>query len=138
MTLRTAVTLILTTTFCLGTAGCGESYKVVPVSGKITVDGQPLANASVYFQPTGDKAAGVPASMALTDAQGNYTLTTATEKPQEGAVPGSHKVILSAVSQDPQGGEVPTESSSLPEKAAKADLSFDVPPEGTDQANFDL
>jgi len=48
----------------LALAGCGgASYQVVPVSGKVTLNGKPLAKAHVTFAPIGglDKETGSPA-----------------------------------------------------------------------------
>lgn len=134
---RIVLALILSTALCFSVTGCGNSYDLAPVSGKITVDGQPLPNTSVIFQPTGAEP-GVPSSIGVTDAQGNYSLTTATETPRAGAVPGPHRVSLSAVSQAPQSGEAPTTEATLPKKAAEAKLTFDVPASGTTEANFEL
>src|SRR5439155_21810734 len=58
------------------TTGCGSGNKVVPVSGTVTLDGKPLANAHVAFQPEapkGSQNAGV-GSYGVTDASGKYTL----------------------------------------------------------------
>lgn len=52
-------------------SGCGKSnLSVAPVSGTVTLDGAPLAAASVLFQP---KEGGRP-SFGVTNAQGHYTL----------------------------------------------------------------
>ena len=134
---RATLALMLAGLFCLSAVGCGNSYDLVPVSGKITVDGEPLANASVIFQPT-EAEPGSPSSVAVTDAQGQYTLKTATANPQDGAVPGPHRVTLSAVTKAPQSGEAPAEEATLPKKAAEANLTFDVPAGGTSEANFEL
>lgn len=55
---------------CAATSGCGGDLKVAPVSGKVTLDGEPLDKASVLFQP--DKG-GRP-SFAVTDQSGYYKL----------------------------------------------------------------
>lgn len=76
--------------------GCGASseFEMVPVSGTITLDGQPLEGAEVVFAPKQiDKQAAVgPASIGTTDAAGNYMLKTT--KGLEGAVVGEHKVAV--------------------------------------------
>lgn len=43
--------------------------KVAPVSGVVTLDGQPLERASVFFQPEKGRP-----SFGVTDASGNYSL----------------------------------------------------------------
>ena len=68
-------------------AGCGA--KPVPTKGVVTVDGKPLANASVMFtcQEIGGKDA-----TGFTDANGVFELTTARLK--DGALPGLYKVTV--------------------------------------------
>jgi hypothetical protein len=75
-------------------AGCGDSAKPgrgVPVSGKITLGGKPLADADVLF--TNDTFVG----FGKTDAEGNYRLV-------QGALPGQNRVSLSKY----EGGKAPT------------------------------
>lgn len=50
--------------------GCGGQMKVAPVSGVVTLDGEPLPRASVTFQP---QAGGRP-SFGVTDQSGRYSL----------------------------------------------------------------
>lgn len=109
-------------------------YSVVPVSGKITLDGKPLAGVHVSFQPQG----GGPASVGITDEQGKYHLRLIdTQRP--GAMVGTHRVYFSLVAenvgQDDAGRMVP---SRLPTKYRNGMMTFTVPPGGTDQADFPL
>src|SRR5438552_3712890 len=76
-------------------AGCGGSDKAVPVSGAVKLNGKPLANAQVSFQPTasgGSAKAGV-GSYGVTDVSGNYSLKMA-DTDQPGAVIGTHRVEI--------------------------------------------
>src|SRR5262245_25108766 len=77
-------------------SGCGR-WGAAPVSGKVTLNGKPLANAKVTFQPigTGGKEAG-PASVGETNAAGEYTLTMI-RKGGAGAVVGKHRVTITAL-----------------------------------------
>ncbi len=75
-------------------AGCGDSgadyskVELLAVSGKVTLDGQPLADAVVTFDsPDGQFAYG------LTDAGGGYSLRLDTEK--SGCTPGPKTVRIS-------------------------------------------
>jgi hypothetical protein len=71
----------------LSAAGCGA--KPVPTKGVVTVDGKPLAKATVMFtsqEPGGKDATG------FTDANGDFELTTARMK--DGALPGLYKVTV--------------------------------------------
>ena len=70
-------------------AGCGPSRPaLLPAEGVVTLDGKPLAEASVIFQPT---AGGRPAA-GVTDADGRFKVGTF--KPRDGALPGMHVVTV--------------------------------------------
>ncbi len=131
--------LVLPAALSLPLIGCGPSYQVVPVAGKVTLDGQPVANVRVVFQPfsskTGTEAG--PGSAGITDEQGHYTLTTISVKPQPGAVVGSHTVQFDAVVMPKVGEEAAVATPKTP-RIPPTTHSFDVPAGGTDQANFDL
>src|SRR5215469_10609192 len=76
-----------------GCSGGGSSLKTVPVKGKVTYKGAPLAGASVSFlnqDPAGRAAGG------KTNEQGEYTLTTMESgtKMAQGALPGEYKVAI--------------------------------------------
>lgn len=92
MFLRLSILLVL----CLLASGCGGSSDIASVSGTITLDGVPLAHASVTFQP--DK--GRP-SHGGTDEKGFYTLTYSME--EKGAVIGTSKVRISTATEDADG-----------------------------------
>jgi hypothetical protein len=65
--------------------------KVVPVSGRVMYQGQPLAGATVMFHAEGEE---VTAS-GLTNDKGEFQLRT--YEGTDGAVPGSHKVTVKKV-----------------------------------------
>ncbi|HXG13311.1 MAG TPA: hypothetical protein VNK04_26375 [Gemmataceae bacterium] len=69
--------------------GCGSRDRPVPVRGKVTVDGAPIAGAGVVFHPKDGN--GRPAS-GETRADGTYHLTTFTEG--DGALPGEYRVTI--------------------------------------------
>jgi hypothetical protein len=91
---------------CLGVAaaalllagsGCGSSgTKVYKVSGKVTLDGKPVAGASVKFEPvdSGQGAGGVTGLGAngTTGTDGIYSLTTFNTN--DGAMAGRYKVMI--------------------------------------------
>jgi hypothetical protein len=136
-------------------AGCGSSAKpgreTVPVAGMVTYQGKPLADANVYFFTEKYSAYG------KTDAAGQYRLA-------QGAMAGENKVFVSkiageskvipeeiasdpgqvaaaaaAVTSDPNrpkkapSGELLPPEMSNPERTK---LTFIVPAEGTETANF--
>jgi hypothetical protein len=69
--------------------GCGTNDTPVPVSGKVTVNGVPVANAGIVFHPKDGK--GRPAS-AETDEGGTYRLTTYSAG--DGALRGEYRVTV--------------------------------------------
>ena len=74
--------------------GCsGGRYPTAPVSGQVTVDGEPVDNVLVTFTPIGDAAELGPGSTGRTDASGRYTLQLVGEG-RAGAQPGKHRVTL--------------------------------------------
>lgn len=71
--------------FC---AGCSDGRPVrVPVAGRVTIDGQPVAKGYILFIPEGNRSA-----QARIDAQGNFVLGTFEET--DGAVLGKHRVAV--------------------------------------------
>lgn len=74
------------------TAGCSGSApkpKTVPVTGKVTYQGQPVAGANVAFLGTGPNT---PSAMGKTDTNGVFELTTV--DPGDGAAPGTYQVTV--------------------------------------------
>jgi hypothetical protein len=71
-------------------AGCGRSGpEVAPVSGRITLDGRPLENADIVFQPEDSKSP----SYGRTGKDGHYALGY--KRGVEGARVGWHNVAIS-------------------------------------------
>jgi hypothetical protein len=122
-------------------AGCGRT-NMAPVSGRVTLDDKPLARAMVIFQPASEGKNPGPGSAGKTDDNGQFTLQLMTSNVQ-GAVPGKHKVSITAYE---GGDEVPSSGSRavfrkalVPLKYnAETELTFEVPPQGTNSAHFDL
>jgi hypothetical protein len=136
-------------------AGCGSGANIAPVSGVVKLNGKPYPGAMVSFQPIG--GAGNPnpgkGSMGLTDQDGKFTLYY--DGSEKGAVVGTHRVRISTLpgkgvkaadtpppetgTPDDAPGDPTTEFDPIPlEWHEKSDKTFDVPPGGTDQANFDI
>lgn len=118
-------------------AATGCSGGIVPVSGVVTLDGKPVEGASVNFTPEKPESAGAGGAYGKTDSQGRYSLKTVIgDKP--GTVAGKYKVTISLSRATPNNPDGP-EKELIPTKYnAKSDLTFDVPPGGTDQADFTL
>lgn len=157
-------------------AGCrSDSFVLAPVSGRVTVDGQPVAGLRVAFEPMGsaERRAPGPEAVGVTDEDGRFTLETMAESPRTGAVVGKCRVRIWALPSDQKdrvdrdkvtdvmapGFDPVKEVNDLKEqlrrqgrkKAASkptgaiplryndnTELSFDVPPGGTDKADFSL
>jgi hypothetical protein len=74
--------------------GCAHRLPpVVPVQGKVLLNGQPLPKASVTFVPQLDQFGSESNSTAVTDEKGQFTLTCAYNN-QPGAVVGKHVVLI--------------------------------------------
>ncbi|NQT41368.1 MAG: carboxypeptidase regulatory-like domain-containing protein [Planctomycetes bacterium] len=81
---------------CLLLPGCsGDGPTTHDVSGKVTYQGQPVADAQVGFLPIGD-ADEIKPARGQTDADGRYTLRTYVKPGQdsEGAMAGEFKVTI--------------------------------------------
>lgn len=126
--------------------GCSEGRKAAPVSGRVTLDGQPVADVGVLFAPVVQPQASAEASdavtsIATTDAEGRYELRFSdTNAP--GALVGPHTVRFSdrrAVSADDlDGGPSKAPKSRLADRYGEASETFEVPAEGTTTADFQL
>ena len=124
---------------CLAaTAAGGCQRTIVPVSGRVTLNGQPLAGAVVTFQPHGDRNSARPVatgSTGRTDSQGRFSLRLV--KPDKpGAVVGDHAVTISTS----VGGSdaVPPTGKPLPAMWGDGSKNFRVPAGGASEANFDI
>jgi len=76
----------------LSAAGCSGNKDLPPlgtVTGVVTLDGKPLADANVAFAPEHGRT-----SIARTDAAGRYELYY--DGPHKGAAVGRHRVIITA------------------------------------------
>jgi len=128
--------------------GCSEGskpYKTAPVSGVVTLDGQPLGAAHVTFMPVADPKGGSqsgPEAAGDTDASGRYSLKTVFG--DAGASVGKNRVMITTrrTELDPsnpdRSREVAKERVPMKYFTEQAPLYFDVPPAGSQAASFDL
>jgi hypothetical protein len=126
--------------------GCSrEGSNIVPVSGVVTLNGKPLAGATVTFSPVaaqGEINAG-DGSAGKTDANGEYTLTTS--RGQLGAQIGKHRVRISLLAQKvgasderrPRGG-YPLKDTIPARYNENTELTYEVTPGGPNRKNFEL
>lgn len=113
-------------------AGCGgpPHPEVGRVTGVVTLDGQPLAEATVMFQPTEGRA-----SIATTDSAGKYSLIYLDGVP--GAKLGAHKVIIRTEIPG-EDGQPPIAKEKLPKKYhEQTELTAEVKP-GSNTFDFPL
>jgi len=138
MHLRLLVLLVA----CLA-AGCGGGPNVVPVSGRVTLDGKPVAGVHVSFQPVATEGNKNPGggSYAITDADGRFTLRLV-EGGGAGAAVGKHRVEITTrieVDNATDSVKAPNPKTVIPAKYNRSsNLTFEVPPGGTDKADFAL
>jgi hypothetical protein len=129
--------------FLVVSLGCGrQPYQLAPVSGRVTLNQKPLANAWVYFAPMASKGtiAPGPTSHGQTDADGRFTLSV--DAQHAGAVVGQHRVFISTrdsgAARQPDAG-VRMAKELVPDRYnQETTLTHDVPPGGSSSANFDL
>src|SRR5262245_46202277 len=89
-------------------AGCSPNGPpLTPVSGVVTLGGQPLANAQVRFIPQGDtKGHG---GAARTGEDGKYEVIANRMNNRKGLLPGQYKVVVSRLTA-PDGTVLPPET----------------------------
>ncbi|VTT96835.1 Uncharacterized protein OS=Blastopirellula marina DSM 3645 GN=DSM3645_20907 PE=4 SV=1 [Gemmataceae bacterium] len=121
--------------------GCGNPTTGGPsaeVTGSVTLDGKPLADAEVQFVPKGNAALGL--HTAKTDAAGRFRITR--DAPNNPVKPGTYAVLVSKVSggndpskpgggMDAQKNEVPAayqDRNRTPLTAEVRDGATDLPP----------
>lgn len=118
--------------------GCSDDpFPLAPVSGKVSLNGKPLADARICFSPTSkqeDGSAG-QASQGITDSQGHFELVAVDGC--KGAVVGSHRIIISTFKTERSGKILRHET--LPRRFnAASKLSYVVAVGGTKDAEFQL
>ena len=122
--------------------GCGPGYKVVSASGKITLDGKPLANATIITQPIGSKenTNPGPGSFAETDADGNFNLVFQHED-VDGAAPGDCYIKIRENAEKKASSD---DSAVMVRSKVPLDYQdgnkvvYTIPEDGTDSMNFDM
>lgn len=125
---------LLAMTLVGGVAGCGKSTgpKLSKVTGRILVNGQPLANAHVEFQPE----KGSP-SFADTAEDGTYSLRFTRRR--EGALAGRHQVRISTkgIIAQASGREIKVPEKLPPQYNTQSTLVREVP-EGGSKIDFEF
>jgi hypothetical protein len=138
-------------------AGCGSGTSFAPVSGRVTLNGAPLANATVSFQPLAPDGSrnAAPGSTGTTNENGEYKLVG--PKGENGAWIGKHRVVITpAVEGGDSDARRPAPNPAKEKGSAKSNNpkekapekgpvrynnpqdTFTVPPDGTTSADFAL
>ena len=124
--------------------GCGSGpYDLAPVSGVVTLDGAPVAEARVVFEPmrVGEEALNAgPGSWGQTDAEGRFVVETMAG--ERGAVVGLHRItittFLGEMNRAGHSAGVVRQEEIPPRYFEAGALTFTVPADGTDAADFAL
>ena len=129
-----------------GCGGGGPTY--APVSGAVTLNGKPYGDAVVVFLPKATSGNPNPgrSSAGETNDKGQFVLKT--DDLKNGAVVGKHLVKISTrgpvMQFDPATGSPDTAPPNVKRDLIPAEWNtmsakeFEVPPGGTDKANFDI
>ena len=129
----------------VGAIGCGGGASDTPpmgaVTGVVTLDGNPVAGATVEFTPDNTRNTKGPKSSAVTNADGKYTLVG--PGGTSGAVVGFHKVTITcppsagqSSSLDGAGSSAPTTPCTVPAKYGSldsTDVNLEVSPGKNDR-----
>lgn len=106
MRLRFGISIVLLS--LIATAGCSSNQgypELIPVTGKVTLDGTPVAGLRVNFEPgEGRRSSGV------TNQSGEYVLEYMDQK--KGAIAGQHRVTIvwtGEAENETEGESVPTD-----------------------------
>jgi hypothetical protein len=116
-------------------AGCGPTNPhIAPVNGTVTLDGQPVNEARLIFQP---EAVGSP-SYGFTDQNGRYELGY--KRGVSGALIGWHKVSIKMdVEVVGQAGKIVVRRQAIPERYNdNSELRREVEPGKANVFNFEL
>ena len=113
--------------------GCGsDGPERGVVTGRVTLNGEPLENADIEFQPD----EGSP-SYGMTDGKGWYDLMYTRDK--RGAMVGEHtvRITTSTTDTDVRGNDVAIPQRVPPKYNAQSELLREVKP-GRNKFNFEL
>ena len=119
---------------CLLLSACGSGDGLARVKGEVTLNGEPLKDATVQFQPTAEEGS---ASSGRTDAEGRYELMFTFD--QRGAMPGEHTVRITTAETyfEDDGKEREREERVPPKYNRQTTLKETVKP-GKNTIDFDL
>lgn len=98
----------------LSLAGCGRTSDLIPTEGMVTLDGKPLAGATVLLIPEGTTG---QSAFGTLQSDGSFRLVTSG---RDGVLPGSYRVIAGVVTTPPADGNVGNEKTAGGRKGGNA------------------
>jgi hypothetical protein len=111
------------------------------VHGKVTLDGKPLADASISFQPLVQKKDGESAegmgSYGRTNSAGEFELRLV-DTDERGAVIGTHAVRISIVQGGMRDDQISSADKALPRSIRDGSERFTVKADGENLATIEL
>jgi hypothetical protein len=121
---------------CAGCGGGPEGPATAEVTGLVTLDGAPLANADVFFHPV-DSEGPAQASQAVTGDDGRFTVQThvAAGQYKPGMIPGEYRVSVSKLDTSNVTSTLTPPKNVLPEKYASPQTSGFTVSVSADQEN---
>jgi hypothetical protein len=123
----------------LALLGCGKATgpEFAPVTGRVTINGQPLAAGTIHFVPDESQVTSGPMSTGVVQADGSFSLRGPGR--HDGAMVGNHRVYLTApppeigptpivvdgevVIQEPTRGAAAITAQQIPKKYLQAETS---------------
>lgn len=127
--MRSAVRAVAVLALAVAASGCGGP-KLHKIEGVVTLDGKPLAGATVVFQP---EAAGAQPVSGVSAADGTFALSSTRAM---GAPPGRYRVLVTKAekSGDRPGGDLsarpPGETARARDKNGPMRPGMPTPPTG--------
>lgn len=125
-------------------SGCGSTASgpaTIPVTGEVTLNGQPVAGADVAFMPKVEGAASAPAQ-AITGDTGRFEVVSLFDQgrtTRSGMLPGAYSVSVTQLEQPSSSARPPRNL--LSEKyasPASSGLSAEVDARGENHFKFEL
>ena len=152
-----AILLLVAGFLMLSPVACGSKrgMQFAAVSGKVLVDGEPASDIIVVYEPVSDDATRnakkeSPASSAITDQSGRYTLKVGSGQ-IDGALVGQHRVRLMKKPLDTADAEIAADYNvraewkkqrqfkQLPKRYNdQTEIKVDVPASGSNSADFEI
>lgn len=138
-----SIRMVIVSSLLAAQLGCEKGPTLVPVSGHVTMDGKPLAGVEVSFYPV-VHGPEVAYASGVTDGQGAFDLSTfAKGVATGGAVLGENRVTIStpshtATKKVPNADRNKNLDPIPPKYNRDSTLTFTVPANGTDKADFPL